>query len=148
MGKSLCGPAGMMYLCRRMRLPAVLGFLFVSALLAAHPLVGTWVSREPILVNLRFSLTFRPSEYQVDCSLGQTLGLWYATVTQIHFTPTKVGINSGDVGSANIWDYRFVGPDTFQLSAGPISVRLFRKENADSALPLSETGPARVPSNR
>ena len=91
-------------------------------------LVGTWVSTEPILVNFKFSLTFRESEYQVDCSLGQTLGLWYATPTQIHFTPTKVGINSGDVGKANIWDYRFVDEDAFQLSSGPISVRLFRRK--------------------
>ena len=90
-------------------------------------LVGTWVSTEPILVNFKFSLTFRESEYQVDCSLGQTLGLWYATATQIYFTPTKVGINSGDVGKANIWDYRFVDEDAFQLSSGPISVRLFRR---------------------
>ncbi len=91
-------------------------------------LVGTWVSTEPILVNFKFSLTFRESEYLVDCSLGQTLGLWYATPTQIHFTPTKVGISSGDVGKANIWDYRFVDEDAFQLSSGPISVRLFRKK--------------------
>jgi hypothetical protein len=41
-----------------------------------------------------------------------------------------VGINSGDVGSANIWDYKFVNGDTFQLSAGPISVRLYRKKAA------------------
>jgi len=94
----------------------------------APSLVGTWFSTEPILVNFKFSLTFRESEYQVDCSLGQTLGLWYATATQIYFTPTKVGINSGDVGKANIWDYRFVDEDAFQLSSGPISVRLFRRK--------------------
>jgi hypothetical protein len=101
--------------------------LLVSGWLGAQPLVGTWVSTEPILVNLHFSLIFRESEYEVDCSLGQTLGTWYSTDSQIHFTPTHVGINSGDVGSANIWDYRFVNGDTFQLSAGPISVRLYRK---------------------
>jgi len=92
-------------------------------------LVGTWVSTEPILLNLKFALTFRESEYQVDCTLGQTLGLWYATPTQIHFTPTHVGINSGDVGKANVWDYRFVDDNAFQLSSGPISVRLFRKKS-------------------
>jgi hypothetical protein len=104
--------------------------LLLSGWLSAQSLVGTWVSTEPILVNLHFSLTFRESEYEVDCSLGQTLGTWYPTDTQIHFTPTHVGINSGDVGSANIWDYKFVNGDTFQLSAGPISVRLYRKKAA------------------
>jgi len=102
--------------------------LLVSGWLTAQSLVGTWVSTEPILVNLKFSLTFRESEYLVDCSLGQTLGTWYATPAQIHFTPTKVGINSGDVGTALIWDYRFANPDTFQLSAGWISVQLFRRK--------------------
>ncbi len=107
---------------------ALAALLLLSVHLPAQSLVGTWVSTEPILVDLKFSLTFGETDYKVDCSLGQTLGLWYATETQIHFTPTKVGINSGDVGKANVWDYRFSGEDTFQLSSGPISVRLFRKK--------------------
>jgi len=102
--------------------------LFVSGCLGAQSLVGTWVSPEPILVNLKFSLTFHESDYQIDCTLGQTLGTWYSTDTQIHFTPTHVGINSGDVGKANIWDYKFAGDDAFQLTSGPISVRLTRRK--------------------
>jgi len=105
-------------------------FLLVSGWLGAQSLVGTWVSPEPILVNLKFSLTFHDSDYEIDCSLGQTLGTWYSTDTQIHFTPTYVGINSGDVGKSNIWDYRFLDDDAFQLSSGPISVRLTRKKEA------------------
>jgi len=101
--------------------------LLVSGCLAAQSLVGTWVSTEPILVNLKFSMTFGESDYQIDCSLGQTLGIWYSLDAQIHFTPTHVGINSGDVGKSNIWDYRFVDANTFWLSSGPISVRLTRK---------------------
>ena len=113
-----------------MRFPAALAvLLLLSEHLPAQSLVGTWVSPEPILVNLKFSLTFSEADYQIDCSLGQTLGTWYATSTQIHFTPTHVGINSGDVGKANIWDYRFSGEDSFQLSSGPISVRMVRKKS-------------------
>ena len=116
--------------------------LLVSTVLAAQdststdatpdqPLVGTWVSTEPILENLKFSLTFLPSDYRIDCTLGQTLGTWYSSETQIYFTPTQVGISAskvGNVGSSDIWNYKFMGEDEFQLSSGPISVCLLRKK--------------------
>ena len=113
-----------------MRFLVVGCLLLVSGWLGAQSLVGTWVSPEPILVNLHFSLTFQESDYEIDCTLGQTLGTWYATDTQIHFTPTHVGINSGDVGKSNIWHYKFANGDAFQLTSGPISVRLTRKKEA------------------
>ena len=113
-----------------MRLLVACCLLLAPGLLGAQSLVGTWVSSEPILVNLKFSLTFHESDYEIDCTLGRTLGLWYSTEKQIHFTPTQVGINSGDVGKSNIWDYRFVNGDSFHLSSGPISVLLTRKKSA------------------
>lgn len=90
-------------------------------------LIGTWISREPILVNVKFSLTFDNGDYEVDCTLGQTTGVYMATDEWIYFTPLKIGINSGDVGKSDTWSYRFLDPDTMQLASGPISVRLFRK---------------------
>jgi hypothetical protein len=94
-------------------------------------LVGTWVSVEPILVNLKFSLTFTGVDYRVDCTLGQTTGIYTASEEKIFFTPLKVGINSGDVGKSNTWSYRFVDADSFQLTSGAISVRLYRKDSAE-----------------
>jgi hypothetical protein len=100
-------------------------------LLAAHAhaqsLLGTWVSDEPILVNFKFSITFNQDEYIVDCTLGQTIGKYSVTTDTIYFTPTKVGINSGDVGKNDTWQYSFVNDASFDLSSGPIKVRLFRK---------------------
>jgi hypothetical protein len=97
----------------------------------ASALVGTWVSIEPILVNLKFSLTFTGTDYLVDCTLGQTTGVYTASEEKIFFTPLKVGINSGDVGKSNTWSYRFLDADSFQLTSGAISVRLFRKAAAE-----------------
>ncbi|HET6451993.1 MAG TPA: hypothetical protein VFI08_11815 [Spirochaetia bacterium] len=94
---------------------------------AAAGLVGTWVSTEPILMNLKFSLTFTDTGYEVDCTLGQTTGVYTASDAQIFFTPLKVGINSGDVGKSDTWTYRFWNPDSFQLTSGPVSVRLYRR---------------------
>jgi hypothetical protein len=94
---------------------------------STDPLIGTWVSTEPILVHIKFSLTFEGPEYRVDCTLGQTIGTWVASQDHIFFTPVKVGINSGDVGKSDTWAYRFVDPDTVPLSCGPISVQLFRR---------------------
>jgi len=102
-------------------------FLLVAAGLGAQELVGTWVSTEPILVNIKFSLTFSGQEYVIDCTLGQTIGTYFQTTDKIYFTPTKVGINSGDIGKSNIWTFHFIDEDTFTLSSGAISVRLFRK---------------------
>jgi hypothetical protein len=106
---------------------AVLCALLVAAGISAQSLVGTWVSTEPILVNLKFSLTFSEEDYLIDCTLGQTIGNWYQTSDRIHFTPTKVGINAGDVGKSDVWDYRFIDNDTFALSSGALSLRLFRR---------------------
>jgi hypothetical protein len=103
-------------------------FLLVAAGLAAQTLVGTWVSPEPILVNLKFSLTFSEGDYLIDCTLGQTIGTYYRTTDKIYFTPTKVGINSGDIGKSDTWDYHFTDADTFNLSSGAIAVRLTRKK--------------------
>jgi hypothetical protein len=95
--------------------------------LTAQALIGTWVSTEPILMNLKFSLTFQGSEYLVDCTLGQTIGTYTASEDRIFFTPVKIGINAGDVGKSDTWAYRFVDSDSFTLTSGAISVRLFRK---------------------
>ena len=86
------------------------------------------MSDEPILVHVKFSLTFTDSEYTVDCTLGQTTGTYVASEQKIDFTPLKVGISSGDVGKSDTWSYRFSDPDSFTLASGPISVKLFRKK--------------------
>ena len=106
---------------------ALLVLLLAPSVLPAQSLVGTWVSTEPILLTIKFSLTFSDAEYVIDCTLGQTVGTYIATEDQIVFTPVKVGINSGDVGKADTWTFRFVDADSFFLSSGAISVRLFRK---------------------
>ena len=98
--------------------------------LAAQSLEGTWVSSEPILACVRFSLTFLRSEYRIDCSLGQTLGTWLSTDREVHFTPTMVGIRA-NVGGFNVWSYTFMDQDTLRLSAGPVSVRLTRMKLDD-----------------
>ena len=111
-----------------MRTIAIACLLLAAAGLSAQSLDGTWVSTEPILLNLKFSLAFSETDYIIDCTLGQTIGTYYATTDKIHFTPTKVGINSGDVGKADTWDYHFIDADTFTLSSGAVSVRLFRRK--------------------
>ena len=94
----------------------------------APSLQGTWVSDEPILVHVKFSLTFSDSDYLVDCTLGQTIGTYVASDQKIDFTPVKVGISTGDVGKSDTWSYRFMDADSFTLASGPISVKLFRKK--------------------
>lgn len=101
--------------------------LLAATALQAQSLLGTWVSAEPILVTFKFSLTFRESEYQVDCTLGQTIGTYTVTGDTINFTPTKIGIDSGDIGKNDTWQYSFIDEDSFFLSSGPVKVRLFRK---------------------
>jgi len=101
--------------------------LLVATGLQAQSLLGTWVSTEPILVTFKFSLTFREDEYQVDCSLGQTIGTYTVTGDTINFTPTKIGIDSGDIGKDDTWRYSFIDDDSFYLSSGPVKVKLFRK---------------------
>ncbi len=76
---------------------------------------------------MNFSLTFNDSDYLVDCTLGQTTGTYIASEEKIFFTPVKVGINGGDVGKSDTWSYRFINADSFTLTSGPISVKLFRK---------------------
>ena len=106
----------------------VLGLYMLAAIgLGAQSLFGTWASTEPILVNIKFSLTFSEEGYLIDCTLGQTIGTFIQAADKIYFTPTKVGINSGDIGKNDIWMFRFTDADTFTLSSGPISVRLFRR---------------------
>jgi hypothetical protein len=106
----------------------VIGLYMLAAIgLGAQSLLGTWVSTEPILVNIKFSLTFSEEGYLIDCTLGQTIGTYFQTTDKIYFTPTKVGINSGDVGKNDTWSYHFIDADTFTLSSGAISVRLFRR---------------------
>jgi hypothetical protein len=102
-------------------------YLLAAVGLGAQSLLGTWVSTEPILVNLKFSLTFSEDGYLIDCTLGQTIGTYVQSTEKIYFTPTKIGINAGDVGKNDTWNYHFIDADTFTLSSGAISVRLFRK---------------------
>ena len=101
--------------------------LVAPAVLTAQSLIGTWVSLEPILINLNFSLSFSDVEYVIDCTLGQTIGTYTASEDRIFFTPTKVGINAGDVGKSDTWSYRFADADSFTLSSGAIAVRMVRK---------------------
>jgi hypothetical protein len=86
-------------LWNEMRTIAMACVLLAAAGLSAQSLDGTWVSTEPLLLNLRFSMAF-----------------------------SRVGINSGDVGKSDSWDYHFINADTFTLSSGAISVRLFRRK--------------------
>ena len=101
--------------------------LLLAGSLSAQSLVGSWVSNEPILINFKFVITFRDEEYQIDTSLGQTIGTYVASNDTIYFTPTRIGINSGDTGKNDTWQYSFINDDSFYLSSGPIKVRLFRK---------------------
>ena len=101
--------------------------LLIAGSLSAQSLVGNWISTEPLLHDLKFILTFREADYEIDCSLGQTIGTWWATSDTIYFTPTKIGINSGDVGKNDTWQYSFINEESFYLSSGPIKVRLYRK---------------------
>jgi hypothetical protein len=103
-------------------------FLLAAAVLSAQSLIGTWISPEPILMNLKFSLTFSEEEYLIDCTLGQTIGTWRQVANKIYFTPTSVGINSGDIGKSDTWDYSFTDSDSFNMSSGAISVRMTRKK--------------------
>ena len=102
--------------------------LRAPAVLTAQALIGTWVSLEPILVNVKFSLTFYETEYVVDCTLGETIGTYTASEDKIFFTPTKVGINAGDLGKSDTWSYRFSDADSFILSTTAIAVRMVRKK--------------------
>ena len=103
-------------------------FLFFAAAgLSAQSLVGTWVPTEPILVNIKLSLTFTDSGYQVDCSLGETVGVYSVTNEKIYFKPTHIGISSGEAGKNEIWDYNFVDDQSFYLRSGPIKVRFLRQ---------------------
>ena len=101
-----------------------------SASLSAQSLVGTWVSTEPVLASLRFSLTFYEKDYLINYSLGQTSGLYQATTDKVYFTPTKVGINGGSIGKNDIWDYKFIDEDSFYLSSGAIRIKLVRSPPA------------------
>jgi hypothetical protein len=114
---------------REMRTIAIACLLLVAAGLSAQSLDGTWVSTEPILLNLKFSMAFsEPDSYLIDCTLGKTIGTYYTTLDRIHFTPTTVGINSGDAGKSDTWAYHFIDADTFTLSSGAVSVRLLRRK--------------------
>lgn len=125
---------------RRFLLACAAACLVVApTVLPAQSLAGTWVSREPILVCIGFSLTLLQSEYRIDCSLGQTQGTWSSTDTQIHFTPTRAGIKNS-VGGFDVWNYAFVDEDTVVLSTGPWSARLTRKRQGRAGCLL---GPAR-----
>lgn len=100
--------------------------VFSSAYLSSQSLVGTWVSTEPMLVSLKFSLTFYERDYLISDSLGQTTGTYYCTSDKIYFTPTKVGLNGGDIGKNDVWNYRFADADSFSMTSGLIRLRLLR----------------------
>jgi hypothetical protein len=112
-------------------------FLLLSAMafsqvIHAQSLVGAWVSGHIILVLANFSLTFDPdSTYVVDCILGKAMGTYRVEEDTIIFTPQKSEITdatANDVGSINIYAYKFTGDNTLSLSSGSVNVTLTRKE--------------------
>jgi hypothetical protein len=113
---------------RRRGMRGIIGItlLLVSPLVHAQYLLGTWHSNEPLLISVKFSLQFRESEYQVDCTLGQTIGTYDARGDTIYFTPTKIGIDSGSVGKNDVWRYERIDENSFYLSSGWIRVKLMR----------------------
>ncbi len=111
---------------RRLLLLFLFLAVFSSACLSSQSLVGTWVSTEHSLVSLRFSLTFYEKDYLINTSFGQTIGTYYCTTDKIYFSPTKAGINGGDIGKNDTWSYRFADEDSFSMSSGIITIRLVR----------------------
>jgi len=126
---------------RKLLLRFFLLSVFSSTCLSAQSLVGTWVSKESVLVSLKFSLTFYEHDYLISDSLGQTIGTYYCTSDKIYFTPTKVGIKGGDIGKNDTWDYSFIDEDSFYMSSGSIKVKLVRVGSKEWA----QTPPSEAP---
>jgi len=116
--------------------------VFSSACVSAQSLVGTWESTEQTLVSLKFSLTFYEKDYLIDTSFGQTIGTYYCTADKIYFSPTKAGINGGDIGRNDVWGYRFLDEDSFSMNSGVITIRLVRVGSKEWEQAQQEAGVA------
>jgi hypothetical protein len=105
----------------------ILFSFFLSQGIFAQSLVGSWVSDQPLLSLVRFSLTFSSDmTYRIDCSLGQATGTYTYTDNTITFTPIKSGINAGSVGALQIFPYRFLNDSTLFLDEKGTEVKLTR----------------------
>ena len=103
-------------------------FLFLlSQGIFAQSLVGSWVSDQPLLSLVRFSLTFSSDmTYRIDCILGQTTGTYTYSNNKITFTPIKSGINAGSAGSLQVYPYRFLDENALFLEENGTEVKLMR----------------------
>ena len=110
----------------------ILAELACSQLIHAQSLVGAWVSGHVILLLVNFSINFDADKsYEVDCILGKAIGTYRIEEDKIIFTPTKSGIKNAranDIGSINIYTYKFTGENTLTLSGGWVNVTLNRRE--------------------
>ena len=109
----------------------LLSFLLSQGIFA-QSLVGSWVSDQPLLSLVRFSLTFSTDmTYKIDCVLGQTTGTYTYTDNKIIFTPIKSGINAGSVGGLQVYPYRFLDENTLFLDEKGTEVKLLREKAKD-----------------
>ena len=107
--------------------PLIFSLLLLAQVAFSQSLIGTWVSDQLLLSLVRFSITFRPDmTYQIDTSLGRTIGTYTYTPHRIIFTPVKVGIDGEGIGSTDVYPYRLQGDDTLYLDAQGNEVRLIR----------------------
>ena len=112
-----------------MKSSLVIALLLISQIAHSQSFLGAWHSTDALLISLKFSLTFYETEYQVDCTLGQTIGTYDIQDDKIHFTPTKIGIDSGEAGKRNVWTYERIDDDSFNLTSGPIKVKFVRGQS-------------------
>ena len=116
----------------------ILAELACSQLARAQSLAGAWVSGQVILLLVNFSINFDADKsYEVDCILGKAIGTYRIEEDKIIFTPTKSGINNAranDIGSINIYTYKFTSENTLTLSGGWVNVTLKRKEVSEGEL--------------
>jgi hypothetical protein len=103
--------------------------IFLSQALSGQSLVGTWISNALLLKTVGFHLTFRSDmTYEIDCSLGKTIGNYACTEDKIIFTPTSAGISAGSAGDTQVYYYTFVDDGDLYLHANGIKVKLTRTE--------------------
>jgi hypothetical protein len=101
----------------------------LSQALFGQSLIGTWVSDALLLKTVGFHLIFRSDmTYEIDCSLGKTIGNYACTEDKITFTPTSAGISAGSAGDTQVYYYTFSDDGVLYLHANGIKVKLMRTE--------------------
>ena len=116
-----------------MRKAIIILMLFLSPMLHAQSLTDIWIPYNSLLLSMgNFSMTFNDnSTYRINCVFGETLGTYVLDEGKIFFTPTKVGIKSGDdrgIGDIDIYTYRFINDNVIYLSGGGNSLTLIRRD--------------------